>query len=69
MTDPAARSRHRVAWQIEKVDTRHSTATVHVRSRVRIDGVQRSQLEAFSLVRSPDAQWLIDAWHATDAGE
>ena len=69
MTDPATKSRHRIAWQIEKVDTRHSTATVHVRSRVRMDGVQRSQLEAFSLVRSPDAQWLIDAWHATDAGE
>ena len=69
MTDTAAKSRHRIAWQIEKVDTRNSTATVHVRSRVRIDGVQRSQLEAFSLVRSPDAQWLIDAWHATDAGQ
>ena len=69
MTDPAARSRHRLAWQIEDVDTRQNTATVHVRSQVRIDGVQKSQLEAFSLVRTPGAQWLIDAWDATDAGE
>ena len=69
MTDPAARNRHRLSWQIEMVDTGHSTATVHVRSQVRIDGVQQSQLEAFSLVRSPDAQWLIDAWHATDTAE
>ena len=69
MTDPAARNRHRLSWQIETVDTGHSTATVHVRSQIRIDGVQQSQLEAFSLVRSPDAQWLIDARHVTDAGE
>ena len=69
MTDPAARNRHRLAWHIEKVDTENNTATVHVRSKVRIDGVQRSQLEAFSLVRSPDAQWLIDDWHATDTVE
>ena len=69
MTDPAAGSRHRLAWEIEKVETKSSTATVHVRSQVRIDGVQQLQLEAFSLVRSPDAKWLIDAWHTTDAGE
>ena len=69
MTDPATRSRHRLAWQIEDVDTRQNTATVHVRSQVRIDGVHKSQLEAFSLVRTPDAKWLIDAWDATDAGE
>jgi len=69
MTDPAARSRHRLAWQIEDVDTRQNTATVHVRSQVRIEGVQKSQLEAFSLVRTPDAKWLIDAWDSTDAGE
>ena len=69
MTDPAASRRQRLTWEIEKVDTKNNTATVHVRSQVRMDGVQRSQLEAFSLVRSPDAQWLIDAWHATDAAE
>lgn len=69
MTDSATRSRHRLAWQIEDVDTRQNTATVHVRSQVRIDGVHKSQLEAFSLVRTPDAKWLIDAWDATDAGE
>jgi len=69
MTDPVAASRHRLAWEIQKVETRSNTATVHVRSQVRIDGVQQSQLEAFSLVRSPDAKWLIDAWHTTDAGE
>lgn len=69
MTDSATRSRHRLAWQIENVDTQQSTATVDVRSQVRINGAKRSQLETFSLVRTPDAQWLIDAWHATDAGE
>ena len=69
MTDPATQGRHRLAWQIEAVNTRQNTATVHVRSQVRLDGVQKSQLEAFSLVRTPDAQWLIDAWDATDAGE
>ena len=69
MTDPAAASRQRLTWEIEKVDTKSNAATVHVRSQVRIDGVQQSQLEAFSLVRSPDAKWLIDAWHTTDAGE
>ena len=69
MTDPVAASRHRLAWEIQKVETRSNTATVHVRSQVRIDGVQQTQLEAFSLVRSLDAKWLIDAWHTTDAGE
>lgn len=69
MADPAAGSRHRLAWQIENVETESNTATVHVRSQVRIDGVRRSQREAFSLVRSPDAQWLIDAWHTADTGE
>ena len=69
MTDPATRSRHRLSWQIENVEARQNTATVQVRSQVRIHGVQKSQLEAFSLVRTPDAQWLIDAWDATDAGE
>ena len=69
MTDPATRERHRLTWEIERVDTKNNTATVHVRSQVRIDGVRQSQIEAFSLVRSSDAQWLIDAWHTTDAGE
>ena len=67
MTDPAATNRHRLAWEIEKVDKESNTATVHVLSEVRIDGVQQSQLETFSLVRSPEAKWLIDAWQSSDA--
>lgn len=68
-TNPHTRHRPRLTWQIDKVETGNATATVYVRSQVRIDGVQQPQLEAFSLVRSPEAQWLIDAWHSYDTSD
>ena len=68
-TQPDSRGRARLAWQIDRVETGSATATVYVRSQVRIDGVQQPQREEFSLVRSPAAQWLIDAWHSYDASE
>ena len=68
ITNPDTR-RPRLAWQIDKVETGNATATVYVRSQIRVDGVQQPQLEAFSLVRSPDAQWLIDAWHSYDISD
>ena len=69
MTQPTTRSHRRIAWEIDRIETGSATATVYVRSQVRIDGVQRPQLEEFSLVRSPAAQWLIDAWHSYDTSE
>jgi peptidoglycan hydrolase-like protein with peptidoglycan-binding domain len=69
MTDPATRGRSRLTWQIDKIETGNATATVYVRSQVRVNGVQQPRLEAFSLVRSPDSQWLIDAWHSHDTSE
>lgn len=68
-TKPDTRRRARLAWQIDRIETGGATATVYVRSHVQIDGVQQPQLEEFSLVRSPAAQWLIDAWHSYDASE
>ena len=61
--------RPRLSWQIDKVEMSNATATVYVRSQVRVDGIPQSQLEEFSLVRSSDAQWLIDAWHRYDTSE
>ena len=52
----------RLTWQIDKVEMANATATVYVRSQIRVDGIQQPQLEEFSLVRSSDGQWLIDAW-------
>ena len=68
-TRPDSRSRHRVTWQIDKVQTDSDLATVYVRSQVRVDGVQQLQREEFSLVRSPGAPWRIDAWHSYDTSE
>ena len=61
--------RPRLSWQIDKVESSNATATVYVRSQVRVDGIPQSQLEEFSLVRSADAQWLIDAWLSYDTSE
>ena len=66
---PDTRRRARLAWQIDRIETGGATATVYVRSHVRIDGVQQPQLEEFSLVRSPAAQWLIDAWRSYDPSD
>ena len=68
-TQPDTRRPPRLAWQIDKVETGSATATVYVRSQVRVDGVPQSQREEFSLVRTADAQWLIDAWHSYDTSE
>ena len=68
ITNPDTR-RPRLAWQIDKVETGNATATVYVRSQIRVDGVQQPQLEEFSVVRSPDARWLIDAWHSYDISD
>ena len=68
-TKPDSRSRHRITWQIDKVQTNSDLATVYVRSQVRVDGVPQLQLEEFSLVRSPGEPWLIDAWHSSDTSE
>ena len=68
-TKPETRRPPRLTWQIDKVETGSATATVYVRSQVRVDGVPQAQLEEFSLVRSADAQWRIDAWHSYDTGE
>ena len=68
-TQPDTRHPPRLAWQIDKVETGSATATVYVRSQVRVDGVPQPQLEEFSLVRTADAQWLIDAWHSYDTSE
>lgn len=68
-TKPDSRGRHRITWQIDKVQTDSDLATVYVRSQVRVDGVQQLQLEEFSLVRSPGQPWLIDAWHSYDTSE
>lgn len=59
----------RLTWQIDKVEMSNATATVYVRSQIRVEGIQQPQLEEFSLIRSPDAQWLIDAWHRYDTSE
>ena len=68
-TKPDSRSRHRITWQIDKVQTDSDLATVYVRSQVRVDGVPQFQFEEFSLVRSPGEPWLIDAWHSYDTSE
>ena len=66
-TDPDARNnRPRLEWEIDRVEMGNATATVYVRSQVRVEGVEQLQLEEFSLVRSPAALWLIDAWHRYD---
>ena len=59
----------RLTWQINRVETSNATATVYVHSQVRVDGIQQLQMEEFSLVRTSDAQWLIDIWHAYDTSE
>ena len=68
-TKSGTRGRHRITWQIDKVQTDSDLATVYVRSQVRVDGVQQRQLEEFSLVRSPGEPWLIDAWTSYDTSE
>ena len=68
-TKPDVRGRHRITWQIDKVQTDSDLATVYVRSQVRVDGIQRLRLEEFSLVRSPGKPWRIDAWQSYDTSE
>ena len=68
-TNPDSRRPPRLTWQIDKVEASNAAATVYVRSQIRVEGIQQPQLEKFSLVRSPDAQWLIDAWSSQDTSE
>ena len=65
-TNPDTRGLPRLEWKIDRIETGNATATVYVRSQVRVDGIEQRQQEEFSLVRSPDARWIIDAWHRYD---
>ena len=59
----AAQGYTRLAWTVHHLETTDTEATVHVTTRARIDGQDLLQLEIFTLIHTPEGEWLIDDWH------
>ena len=51
-----------VAWKVQKVELDDAQATVWVHTRVRVHSQEHARAEVFILVRTPEDEWLIDAW-------
>jgi hypothetical protein len=51
-----------VAWKVQKVELDNAQATVRVYTRVRVHGQEHARAEVFTLVHTPEDEWLIDAW-------
>jgi peptidoglycan hydrolase-like protein with peptidoglycan-binding domain len=51
-----------VSWKVQKVDIVETQATVRVFTRVRVHGQDHVRAEVFTLLRTPEGEWLIDAW-------
>jgi hypothetical protein len=58
----AAQGYTRLAWIVHHLETTDTEATVHVTTRARIDGQELLQQEIFSLIYTPEGEWLIDDW-------
>jgi hypothetical protein len=51
-----------VAWKVQGVETVDEQATVQVHTWVRVHGQEHARAEIFTLVRTQEGEWLIDAW-------
>jgi hypothetical protein len=51
-----------VAWKVQGVEIAEMQATVRVQTRIRVHEQEHSQAEVFTLLSTPDGDWLIDAW-------
>jgi hypothetical protein len=51
-----------VAWKVQGVEIAEMQATVRVHARIRVREQEYSQAEVFTLLSTPDGDWLIDAW-------
>lgn len=59
----AAQGYTRLSWTVHHLEATDTEATVHVTTRARIDGQDLLQLEIFTLIHTPEGEWLIDDWH------
>jgi Putative peptidoglycan binding domain len=51
-----------VAWKVQGVETVNEQATVRVHTWVRVHGQEQARAEIFTLVRTLEGEWLVDAW-------
>ena len=51
-----------VAWKVQWVETVDEQATVRVHTWVRVHGQEQARAEIFTLVRTLEGEWLVDAW-------
>lgn len=62
----AAQGYARLAWTVQQVDVTDTGAAITVYTRIRIDGQEILQQEIFTLVRTPEDEWLIDDWRVAE---
>jgi hypothetical protein len=51
-----------VAWKVQWVEIVEEQATVRVHTWVRVHGQEQARAEIFTLVRTLEGEWLVDAW-------
>jgi hypothetical protein len=56
-----------LSWHVQRVEVTDAQATVEVQTRVEVQYQEQDRQEVFSLVRSPEGKWLIDAWRIDTA--
>jgi hypothetical protein len=51
-----------VAWKVQGVEIADEQATVRVHTWARVHGQEQARAEIFTLVRTLEGEWLVDAW-------
>lgn len=49
-------------WKVQSIHVADTQAIIYVQTRVRLYGQEHTRYEVFTLVRDPEAEWLIDGW-------
>ena len=51
-----------VGWKVQRLSVADTQAIAYVQTRVLIQGQEHTRYEIFTLVRTPEDEWLIDGW-------
>jgi hypothetical protein len=51
-----------IGWKVQRLSVADTQAIVYVQTRVLIQGQEYTRYEIFTLVRTPEDEWLIDGW-------
>jgi peptidoglycan hydrolase-like protein with peptidoglycan-binding domain len=51
-----------VGWKIQRLNVAETQAIAYVQTRWQAQGQEHTRSEVFTLVRTPEGEWLIDGW-------